>query len=539
MFLLLVMFAAYGYRRYSLDLPFPHATLPVATALLAGRYNQALTKAPVLPFPNPFERFLRLKRWQYQSIDTERFFIAFAVVDLNYVGNGFFYIVDKHDNFRHYETTELAPLALAAQFSPSSTTGCTRWSSLIGKALQVEVCGNASPSEPTDVTEWSINFNTTLTSKPSSTSTAVPSPTNTVQVSGSLAVRQLARDEALALVFPFHESLPHHKAVVHKGMLQLVTGSVTCRGCRAGKDAQGAQANAPGVVEVQLSSTPSSSSSSSPSSSSFSSSSTFVLHEGPALGAIDWTFSRARRRTQWSWLSMNAWVVPDTLVAGPRTPSTTSTTPSSTLSPLRRLGINLSAHVYDNAQGISQENALYLDGRVYLIQRCVVWEIPKGPSPSDKPEHIRKWVVRTTDYPPYDGACPASPSLSSSSSARASSSTSSMSSLSSSRPLLPSHSTVRGKHGRKETLLADVAFRLEFSPRGTREEHLNAGIIVSDFVQPFGEFEGDVWVTMAKPGGSETGVAAGGEERAMQWGEPEHIKVRRAFGVVEDHLAVW
>jgi hypothetical protein len=52
---------------------------------------------------------------------------------------------------------------------------------------------------------------------------------------------------------------------------------------------------------------------------------------------------------------------------------------------------------------------------------------------------------------------------------------------------------------------------LEFDPRGAREEHLNVGLLATDFVQPYGRFEGKVL------GHDVTGC----------------------FGVVEDHRAVW
>lgn len=52
---------------------------------------------------------------------------------------------------------------------------------------------------------------------------------------------------------------------------------------------------------------------------------------------------------------------------------------------------------------------------------------------------------------------------------------------------------------------------LTFTPRGTREEHVNFGLIASDFVQPYGTFEGTV---------------AG-------------KNIANVYGVVEKHYAKW
>lgn len=52
---------------------------------------------------------------------------------------------------------------------------------------------------------------------------------------------------------------------------------------------------------------------------------------------------------------------------------------------------------------------------------------------------------------------------------------------------------------------------LTFTPRGSREEHVHLGIIASDFVQPYGTFEG---------------MVAG-------------KKIYQVYGVVEDHYAKW
>ena len=58
-----------------------------------------------------------------------------------------------------------------------------------------------------------------------------------------------------------------------------------------------------------------------------------------ALASLDWTRSLAERETRWKWASTSA-----RLKSG------------------ARLGLNLSAEVYDDARGHSRENALWIDG---------------------------------------------------------------------------------------------------------------------------------------------------------------------------------
>ncbi|MBM4344968.1 MAG: DUF2804 domain-containing protein [Deltaproteobacteria bacterium] len=65
---------------------------------------------------------------------------------------------------------------------------------------------------------------------------------------------------------------------------------------------------------------------------------------GPGLATSDWTRSVALRETRWKWASLVAH-----LPAG------------------RRLGLNLSAEVYDDARGHGRENAVWIDGAVWPI----------------------------------------------------------------------------------------------------------------------------------------------------------------------------
>jgi hypothetical protein len=81
------------------------------------------------------------------------------------------------------------------------------------------------------------------------------------------------------------------------------------------------------------------------------------------LGSLDWTRSHALRETRWKWASF-----------------------SGRARDGRTVGLNLSAEVYDDAQGDSRENALWVDGRVYPLGG-VRFALP--PEPAREPWRIR------------------------------------------------------------------------------------------------------------------------------------------------------
>lgn len=85
-----------------------------------------------------------------------------------------------------------------------------------------------------------------------------------------------------------------------------------------------------------------------------------------SLATLDWTRSVALRDTRWKWASLAA-----RLFDG------------------RRIGLNLSAEVYDDPDGSSRENALWIDGRVVPLPG-VDFEIPLEPSRD-------RWRVRSRD----------------------------------------------------------------------------------------------------------------------------------------------
>ena len=59
----------------------------------------------------------------------------------------------------------------------------------------------------------------------------------------------------------------------------------------------------------------------------------------------------------------------------------------------------------------------------------------------------------------------------------------------------------------------------EFHPFGSREEHLNVGLIVSDFIQPFGLLSGKIVI-----------ISQSGREELI---------ISDFLGVVETHVSVW
>lgn len=142
------------------------------------------------------------------------------------------------------------------------------------------------------------------------------------------------------------------------------------------------------------------------------------------LATVDWTRSHAARVTRWKWASLVA-----------RLPHG------------RRLGLNLSADVYDNSGACSQENALWLDGCVQPLGKILF--------------------------------------------------------------VLPEHRDTQDWH------LTGPDIDLTFTPMGARRSDVDFGLVKSQFIQPFGVFNGQVHLC----------------------GTP--IAVENAIGVVEDHLAVW
>jgi hypothetical protein len=84
------------------------------------------------------------------------------------------------------------------------------------------------------------------------------------------------------------------------------------------------------------------------------------------LAASDWTRSQASRITEWRWASSSGFLRDGTA-----------------------LGLNLSAHVYDDEKGHSVENALWLNGLVRRLSG-VRFEMPSNPKTG-------RWAIRSIE----------------------------------------------------------------------------------------------------------------------------------------------
>lgn len=72
-------------------------------------------------------QWLRLKEWHYTSVNAERVFLAFGLVQLGYVANVFLYLVDKQRPTVAHQYVALSPLGRGLDFAPSSIQGETSW----------------------------------------------------------------------------------------------------------------------------------------------------------------------------------------------------------------------------------------------------------------------------------------------------------------------------------------------------------------------------------------------------------------------------
>jgi hypothetical protein len=89
------------------DARFPHALSGLAGRRLFGRI-EAL-----------YRRRLRLKTWQYMSIVSPRWFVAVAVADAGFAGNGFVYAIDRESGAVHRRFV-IRPLAIGATVASTS-----------------------------------------------------------------------------------------------------------------------------------------------------------------------------------------------------------------------------------------------------------------------------------------------------------------------------------------------------------------------------------------------------------------------------------
>jgi|JI10StandDraft_1071094.scaffolds.fasta_scaffold66330_3 hypothetical protein len=127
-----------------------------------------------------------------------------------------------------------------------------------------------------------------------------------------------------------------------------------------------------------------------------------------AYGTLDWTRSLANRETRWKWASFAGRDKAGDMV-----------------------GLNLSAEVYDDAEGNSRENGFWLNGKVRPLGG-VRFELPKDPGVND-------WRIVS-----------------------------------------------------RETSGGRPELELSFEPFGARRQNLDLRLVRSDFIQPYGVFRGQV-----------------------------------------------
>ncbi|HYX36397.1 MAG TPA: DUF2804 domain-containing protein [Oligoflexus sp.] len=139
----------------------------------------------------------------------------------------------------------------------------------------------------------------------------------------------------------------------------------------------------------------------------------FTLTPENCLGASDWSRSFSNRITQW-YFACFACLSEEG----------------------QRIGLNLSRLIYDDPQGLSQENTLWVDGRSYQTGPAVFT------LPDAKDLHSKPWRIQAADWQ--------NPSA--------------------------------------------LSVDLTFEPKGARKEHVSLGFLASKFTQAFGNYAGTVSV---------------------------------------------
>ncbi|HJL05513.1 MAG TPA: DUF2804 domain-containing protein [Polyangiaceae bacterium LLY-WYZ-15_(1-7)] len=284
-------------------LPLPPASTRVDGAWQWGRYRAPFRKPDV---GATLAKRFRLKEWHYVSLDTERLFLAFGLVQLGYVGNAFLYLVDKKQPTVAKEYTALSLLGRHLDFAESSVGGETRWKR---RDAEIRVSwrgprpesgafrGAPAPELASPPGAWEVRLDLMLGEE---------------HVRGGFRARAA---EGLALLHDLGDARP---AYTHKAAGLEARGSL-----RVGEEA---------------------------------------IDLAGGLAVSDWTRSLAARETRWKWASFAG-------RAGGHS-----------------LGLNLSAEVYDDANGDSLENALWVDGRVQPLGG-VEFDVP--PIPGVEDWHIR------------------------------------------------------------------------------------------------------------------------------------------------------
>ncbi|CAF1638965.1 unnamed protein product, partial [Didymodactylos carnosus] len=103
------------------------------------------------------------------------------------------------------------------------------------------------------------------------------------------------------------------------------------------------------------------------------------------------------------------------------------------------LGINFSADIYNDDQGVSMENALWIDGKVFSIGK-IIYDLPE-----EQFQTTKYWNIHSDD--------------------------------------------TSGSND-----IDNINVQLTFEPLGSKEKHLNVIILVAHFVQPYGRFNGTIQI---------------------------------------------
>ncbi|CAF4265077.1 unnamed protein product [Rotaria sp. Silwood2] len=134
------------------------------------------------------------------------------------------------------------------------------------------------------------------------------------------------------------------------------------------------------------------------------------------LSSMDWTLAYAERLSRWKWVCFS--------VVG---------TNSSNNEPIA-IGINLSDIIYNDNNGISMENAVWIGGQVHTVNR-IAYELPEKQYLTSQ-----SWQIYSTG----------------------------------------------------DTNSKTPKIRLSFQPWGSQEEHINMFLLAGDFVQAFGIYNGTI-----------------------------------------------
>jgi len=134
------------------------------------------------------------------------------------------------------------------------------------------------------------------------------------------------------------------------------------------------------------------------------------------LSSIDWTLAYSERLSRWKWVSLS--------VVGTKSSNNESVA----------IGINLSDAVYNDNNGISMENAVWIAGQVYTVN-YIVYELPEKQYQTSS-----SWQIYSTGE---------------------------------TSPDIPN-------------------IHLTFQPWGSQEEHINMFFVAGDFIQAFGVYNGSI-----------------------------------------------